>query len=253
MEFVANEVKFVQSILEKKQLTPRKATKELRLVVQYHLALGHSLEDAVDLTVDLVNQVNGDNSGERWRKTLSGMAKDLLKKNDLKMRVVEEITITKNEWIAIEKLEKDHIRRYAFGLLVYSKVLNNDKNSQWVAIDNTSAFLKDVGVSANAETREKYFNVLKKEGMITNAKKAGSLAIRVDFEEKEGESFMVIPEEQIKHFITYYEEQYGSTVANCQLCNGRYSLSKTKGRKPVYCKDCTKERNRLRKQKEREC
>ena len=253
MEFVANEVKFVKNILEKKQLTPRKATKELRLVVQYNLTLGYSLEESVDFVIEFINQVNGDNSGERWRKTLNGMAKDLLKTNDLKMRMVEEIVITKNEWSIIENLEKDHIRRYAFGLLVYSKVLNHDKNSQWVTIDNTSAFLKDVGVSANAEPREKYFNVLKKEGMITNAKKAGSLAIRVDFEEKEGEPFIIIPEEQIKHFITYYDEQYGCTVANCQLCNGRYTIPKTKGRKPIYCKDCTKERNRLRKQKEREC
>lgn len=251
MEVIANEVRYVENLLKNKKLTARKANKEIRLVVQYYLSNFFSIEDTTENTIEFINQVNNDNSGEKWRKTIAGMIKDLIKKNDLKLREINSVSITEKEWSVIEKLEKDYMKRYAFGLLVYSKVLNHEKESKWVVIENTSTFLKDVGVSANSENREKYFNALKKEGLITIAKKTASQAICVDFEEKDGIPMITIPEEQINNFITYFEEQNGYSVLVCPVCNNRFTLNNKKGRKQSYCKKCVKERNKLRKQKER--
>ena len=38
MNFVVNEVRYVEDLLEKKQLTPRKVTKELRMIAKYYLS-----------------------------------------------------------------------------------------------------------------------------------------------------------------------------------------------------------------------
>ncbi len=250
MDFIANEKKYVEKLLNTKTLTPRKVKSDLRLIVQYYLSKGVSTNDTLEIVVHFINEVNKNKSGEKWRDTISGMINDIVKKDDYKLRDIENIVITKNEWDIIKQLDKEHLKKYAFGLLVYSKIINYEKESKWVDINNTSGFAKDVKVNANSENREKYFNMLKNLGLITIAKKSGSTAIRVDLEEKNGEPYIIIPETNIDKFISYYEETKNKLTIRCSLC-GNIDTWKGKGRKPNYCSDCTKERNRLRKQKQR--
>lgn len=250
MDFIANEKKYVEKLLNTKTLTPRKVKKDLRLIAQYYLAKGMSTKETLDSLILFINEVNKNNSGEKWRDVLIGMINDIVKKDDHKLRDIENIVITKGEWEKIKQIDKEHLKRYAFGLLVYSKIINHDKESKWVDINNTSGFAKDVKVNANPENREKYFHALKNRGLITIAKKSGSTAIKIDFEEKNGEPHIIIPESNVSNFISYYEATKNKNAIVCSLC-GDVEIREGIGRKPKYCSKCTKERNRLRKQKQR--
>ena len=253
MNFVANEVRYVENLLEKKQLTPRKVTKELRLTVQYYLSRGYTMEEAVDCVVAFINQVNDNSSGEKWRKTLNGMAKDLIKKNDLIMRTVDEINFTKEEVEAISSLEKETQRRYAWGILLLCKIVNNGKKSKWLYIEHTNKFCKAVGVILpNAKAREKVFNDLKNAGLLKISKQTGNDSMEVLFAKDEGE--IVISFQTYNHLTreeNYFENAmnlYGQIfndkkVYKCQICK---AIIQCDTRVKKYCSVCAEEVKRGR-------
>ena len=63
--------------------------------MQYYLSKGFSQEEVLELVIQFINETNNDNSGFKWQKTVNGMIKDIVKKDDLRMRevaIIEFIT-----------------------------------------------------------------------------------------------------------------------------------------------------------------
>ena len=252
MEFVVNEVKHVENLLKNKKVTPRKVMKELRLIVQYYLSKGCTKEETVELTVQFMNDVNGNSSGEKWRKRIESTTNDIISKQDYELRDIEEIHITNSELEAIKSLNNDKLRRYAFGLLIRCKIINYKKHGQWVILDNTSVFLKEINVTAGGEKREKLFHELQTLGFIEITRMTGGSSIKLHYVNYLEEPVVTIPLKDINEYITYYEELVSNaTIYHCLNCGVRCSWIPKKGRRPNYCRSCDKERTKKRVQKSR--
>lgn len=238
MNFVANEVRYVENLLEKKQLTPRKVTKELRMIAKYYLSR-HDKQTSIELLVDFINQVS--DNGNRWRKTIESIVNDLIGKQDFELRDIEEIHITESELNSIKALDSDLEQRYAFGLIVYCKIWNYKKKGRFVRIDSTTHFAKDCDVNAKREDREKLFHRLKTKGLVNIPRKTGSDSVEVLFVDHEGEPSLTIPIKNIEKFIYYYYDWNGeSKTKECAVC-GELILVKGKA-STKYCDKCKREK-----------
>ena len=186
MEIIANEVLYVENLLKNKKLTPRRVTKDIRLVVQYYLSKGMDETITLRNVVEFVNEVNGDKSGERWSKEIKGIIKDLNK--------IDKVTISKKEIEAISKLKTKNQKKYAWGLLLVCKIVNHEKTSQWVTINHTTKFCKmfEINVSS-AEKREKIFHELVEKGYIRISCRVGSNSMELLFVDGECEDGVEIP------------------------------------------------------------
>lgn len=253
MDIIANEVRYVEQLLKNKQLTPRKATKEIRLVVQYYLSKGFAQEEVLNLTIKFINEVNRDGSGCRWQRTINGMIKDITKKNDLQMREVDEVVVTKKEIEVIKQLSNKRERKYAWGLLVLCKIINHGKQSQWVTIDNASAFCKFIGLRiSTANDRELVFNGLKDKGLVVNSK-MNKTSMKLLFVEDEGEMVYSFPtynkatmQENYKtNAMFLYNLIFdGAKTYQCKHCGCYEKVEKRS--KPMYCPTCAELKKRKR-------
>ena len=241
MEFVVNEVKHVENLLKDKKVTPRKVMKELRLIVQYYLSKGYTKEETVELTVQFMNDVNGNSSGEKWRKRIESTANDIISKQDYELRDIEEIHITNSELEVIKTLSSELEQKYAFGLLVYCKIWNYKKQGKFVRIESTTNFAKNVEVNAKAKDRELLFNRLQEKGLINVPRKTGSDSIEVLYVNYTDEVGITIPLEDIDKFIYYYYQWSNKgKIKRCEVCG---ELILTTSNRSKYCKPCAKATN----------
>ena len=253
MDIIANEVRYVERLLKNKQLTPRKATKEIRLVVQYYLSKGFSQEEVLELVIQFINETNNDNSGFKWQKTVNGMIKDIVKKDDLRMREVDIIEFTKKEVEMIGSLEKEVQRKYAWGLLVLCKVVNSGKKNKWLAVEHTNKFCKKIGVRLSTmKSRELIFHELKNAQLLKISKQTGSTSMEILYIEDEGEvvascstyNHLTSEENYFENAMKLYEMIFnGAKVYKCKVCES-YVLAKTRTKK--YCEICADEVKRGR-------
>lgn len=252
MEVIANEVRYVENLLESKKLNPKRVTKDIRLIVQYYLVRGESPDEILNKVILFINEVNGDSSGERWKRTIKGAIKDLLKKNDLKMREVDKITFTKNEIEAIKTLKTKNQKKCAWGLLVLCKIINNGKESRWVTIEHLSKFCRMVGVNTStSKKRGMIFNELLQNGLIKVSFRTGSESIEVLFEDKvEGEitistyNKFTKEENYFHNAMLLFEKLFlNKKVYECKVCKTQVPIT-TKTRK--YCEVCAEEVKRGR-------
>ena len=253
MDIIANEVRYVEQLLSNKRLTPRKATKEIRLIIQHYLSKGFAQEEVLTLVTRFISEVNGDNSGSRWQRTINGMIKDITKKNDLQMREVDEVVITKEEIEVIKQLTNKRERKYAWGLLVLCKIINYGKQSQWVTIDNASAFCKFVNLRiSTANDRELVFNGLKDKGLVVNSK-MNKTSMKLLFVEDEGEVAYSMP----TYNKATMQENYKTNAMNlyslifdevktyeCKYCGCYEKVEKRS--KPMFCPTCAELKKRKR-------
>ena len=251
MNFVANEVQFVENLLEKKQLTPRKVTKELRMIAKYYLSQ-HDKQTSIEMLVDFMNQVS--ENGNRWRKTIESIVNDLIGKQDFELRDIEEIHITESELNTIKALDSELEQRYAFGLIVYCKIWNYKKKGKFVRIESTTHFAKDCDVRLDRDAKEKLFYRLKEKGLINVPRKTGSDSVEVLFVDHEGEPSLIIPIKNVEKFIYYYYDLVNKhKVKECTVCR---DLILVKGNASTkYCDKCKREKElentRLRVNKHR--
>lgn len=236
MNFVANEVRYVEDLLEKKQLTPRKVTKELRMIAKYYLSQ-HDKQTSIEMLVEFMNQVS--ENGNRWRKTIESIVNDLIGKQDFELRDIEEIHITESELNTIKALDSELEQRYAFGLIVYCKIWNYKKKGKFVRIESTTHFAKDCDVRLDRDAKEKLFYRLKEKGLINVPRKTGSDSVEVLFVDHEGEPSLVIPIKNVEKFIYYYYDLVNKhKVKECAVCR---DLILVKGNSPKkYCGECAK-------------
>ena len=238
MNFVANEVRYVEDLLEKKQLTPRKVTKELRMIAKYYLSQ-YDKQTSIEMLVEFMNQVS--ENGNRWRKTIESIVNDLIGKQDFELRDIEEIHITESELNTIKALDSELEQRYAFGLIVYCKIWNYKKKGKFVRIESTTHFAKDCDVNVKRVDREKLFHRLKTKGLVGVPRKTGSDSVEVLFVDHEGESSLTIPIKNIEKFIYYYYDLVNKhKVKECAVCR---DLILVKGNASTkYCDKCKREK-----------
>lgn len=235
--------------METNDISQRKTSRDLKYIAKYLLGNGFSEDYTISYLIDFMNNYN--NSGSRWKNTIIGIVKDIRKQNNYYLRDVNEIRITRNEISTIKNISwsdirlNDRMKRYAFGLIVYAKILRQKQKDGWVRIDNTSVFCDDIGVKKqNVEIREKTFNKLQELGLLETPRKTGSDSIKVlfiDWEEHDDD--IIIPLNMIEDFKEYYDVYIDGTKIICYCCGN--VVEKSHGNQK-YCAECDKERKKNR-------
>lgn len=234
--------------METNDISQRKTSRDLKYIAKYLLGNGFSEDYTISYLIDFMNNYN--NSGSRWKNTIIGIVKDIRKQNNYYLRDINEIRITQNEIITIKNIswngqDKDRLKRYAFGLIVYAKILRQKHKDGWVKMDNTSVFCKDIGIRpGTTKEREITFNKLQELGLLETPRKTGSDSIKVlfiDWEEHDDD--IIIPLNMIEEFKEYYDIYIDGTKFICQECGIIFETSK---RNPKYCDECMRERERKR-------
>lgn len=257
MNFIVNEKKYVEDILQSGQPNQRNTSRDLRLIAKYLLNDGMSYDDVIMFLVKFMDSYNA--SGDRWRKTISGIVKDLVKQQNFYLRDIQEIRITQYELSIIKDIEwsedirlNDRLRRYAFGLLVYAKVLRTKQKDGWVEISNTSVFCKDCGIKKNGTTSDKEtaFNKLKQLELLEIPRLTGKLGVNLLFIEwEEYEDDIIIPLKDIENFKQYYEWFILQDSFQCRMCLEVFVDESSSYKK--YCDKCKKEKKKKHNEKRR--
>lgn len=257
MNFIVNERKYVEDILQSGQPNQRNTSRDLRLIAKYLLNDGMSYDDVIMFLVKFMDSYNA--SGDRWRKTITGIVKDLVKQQNFYLRDIQEIRITQYELSIIKDIEwsedirlNDRLRRYAFGLLVYAKVLRTKQKDGWVEINNTSVFCKDCGIKKNGTSSDKEtaFNKLKQLGLVDIPRLTGKTSVNVlfiDWEEHDDD--VIIPLKDIENFKQYYEWFILKDSFQCKMCLEVFVDEGSSYKK--YCDKCKKERKKKHNDKRR--
>lgn len=257
MNFIVNERKYVEDILQSGQPNQRNTSRDLRLIAKYLLNDGMSYDDVIMFLVKFMDSYNA--SGDRWRKTITGIVKDIVKQQNFYLRDIQEIRITQKELKTIKKIEwkenhslTNRLQRYAFGLLIYAKILRVKQQDGWIEISNTSVFCKDCGIKKNGTSSDKEtaFNKLKQLELLEIPRLTGKLSVNllfIDWEEHEDD--IIIPLKDIENFKQYFDCFITNESYQCQMCHNIYP--KKTSRTPTYCEKCGKERERKRVSKYR--
>lgn len=246
MNFIINEKLHAEKLMETGDISQRKTSRDLKYIAKYLLGNGFSEEYTISYLIDFMNNYN--NSGSRWKNTIVGIVKDIRKQNNYFLRDINEIRITQNEINTIKNInwdgqDRDRLMRYAFGLVVYAKILRQKQKDGWVKMDNTSVFCKDVDIRpGTTKEREITFNKLQELGLLETPRKTGSDSIKVLFVDwEEHDDDIIIPLDKIEEFKEYYEVCITETKFICEDCGDIFYI---KERKPKYCENCVKERKR---------
>ena len=252
MNFIVNEKMYVEKILESGEPSQRNTSRDLKLIAKYLLNNNIGQEEVINYIVQYMDNYNA--SGGRWKKTITGIVKDIVKQNNYYLRDIQEVRITQKEIEIIKKIHweedkrlNDRLRRYAFGLIVYAKILKTKKKDGWVRIDSTSVFCKDCGIKKSGSTKQKEtpFHVLQDLGLIQIGRLTGSDSLNVlvvDWEENDDD--VIIPLQHIESFELYYSYLITGNNFKCCECNGIFEIQGS--RTPKFCQECSKQRKRNR-------
>lgn len=253
MNFIINEKVHVEKLMETGDISQRKTSRDLKYIAKYLLGNGFSEDYTISYLIDFMNKYN--NSGSRWKNTIIGIVKDIRKQNNYFLRDVNEIRITQNEINTIKNInwdgqDKDRLMRYAFGLIVYAKILRQKQKDGWVKMDNTSVFCKDIGIRpGTTKEREITFNKLQELGLLETPRKTGSDSIKVLFVDWEGhEDDIIIPLDKIEEFKDYYEVYITEIKFICEDCGLIFNRNDVRQK---FCIECIKERRRKRERERR--
>lgn len=248
MNFIVNEKMYVEKILESGEPSQRNTSRDLKLIAKYLLNNSIGQEEVINYIVQYMDNYNA--SGGRWKKTITGIVKDIVKQNNYYLRDIQEVRITQKEIEIIKNIHweedkrlNDRLRRYAFGLIVYAKILKTKKKDGWVRIDSTSVFCKDCGIKKSGSTKQKEtpFHVLQDLGLLKIGRPTGSESIEVLFIDwEENNSDVVIPLKHIENFQMYYSYVITKEMFKCCQCNELFSIEGK--RTPKYCKQCHMQR-----------
>lgn len=252
MNFIVNEKMYVEKILESGEPSQRNTSRDLKLIAKYLLNNSIGQEEVINYIVQYMDNYNA--SGGRWKKTITGIVKDIVKQNNYYLRDIQEVRITQKEINTIKNIHwekdrrlNDRLRRYVFGLIVYVKILRTKKKDGWVRIENTLVFTRDCGIkkSGGAVERETPFHYLQDLGLIQIGRLTGSDSLNVlvvDWEENDDD--VIIPLQHIESFELYYSYLITGNNFKCCECNGIFEIQGS--RTPKFCQECSKQRKRNR-------
>ena len=253
MNFIVNEKMHAEKLIETGEPSQRNTSRDLKYIAKYLLGGGFSEDYTISFLIDYMDKYN--NSGKRWKNTIVGIVKDIRKQNNYYLRDIQEIRITQKEIEVIKGIDwkedkrlNDRLKRYAFGLLVYAKILKVKNKGSWVEINSTGVFCSDVGVEKQKEKlREQTFHKLKELGLVEIGSKTASMSINILFIDwEENESDVIIPIDDIEEFIKYYDVHVlGSKFIECAECGKVVIVAGKAPRK--YCEKCSGKRDQKHK------
>lgn len=253
MNFIVNEKMHAEKLIETGEPSQRNTSRDLKYIAKYLLGGGFSEDYTISFLIDYMDKYN--NSGKRWKNTIVGIVKDIRKQNNYYLRDIQEIRITQKEIEVIkginweeDKRLNDRLKRYAFGLVVYAKILKVKNKGSWVEINSTGVFCSDVGVEKQKEKlREQTFHKLKELGLVEIGSKTASMSINILFIDwEENESDVIIPIDDIEEFIKYYDVHVlGSKFIECAECGKVVIVAGKAPRK--YCEKCSGKRDQKHK------
>ena len=255
MNFIVNEKMHAEKLIETGEPSQRNTSRDLKYIAKYLLGGGFSEDYTISFLIDYMDKYN--DSGKRWKNTIVGIVKDIRKQNNYYLRDIQEIRITQKEIEVIkginweeDKRLNDRLKRYAFGLVVYAKILRIKQKDGWVRIDNTLVFTRDCGIkkSGSAIERETPFNKLQKLGILETPKKTGSDSLNilmVDWEEHNND--IVIPLKDIEDFKKYYLYVITEEMFRCGECGELFPIE-GKGA-PKFCEECKKSKKKAANEK----
>lgn len=253
MNFIINEKLHAEKLMETGDISQRKTSRDLKYIAKYLLGNGFSEDYTISYLIDFMNNYN--NSGSRWKNTIIGIVKDIRKQNNYFLRDINEIRITQNEINTIKNInwdgqDKDRLMRYAFGLIVYAKILRQKQKDGWVKMDNTSVFCKDIGIRpGTTKEREITFNKLQELELLETPRKTGSDSIKVLFVDwEEHDDDIIIPLDKVEEFKEYYEVYIMGTKFICEDCGMIFDRNDIRQK---FCVECIKERRRKREMERR--
>lgn len=253
MNFIINERIHAEKLIETGEPSQRSTSRDLKYIAKYLLSGGFSEDYTISFLIDYMDKFN--NSGKRWKNTIVGIVKDIRKQNNYYLRDIQEVRITQKEIEAIRNINweedrrlNDRLKRYAFGLVVYTKILGVKNKKTWVEISNTTVFCSDIGVEKQKEElREQTFHKLRKLELVEIGTKTASMSINVLFMDwNENDDDIIIPLDELDEFIKYYDIYIeGCKSKKCQDCG---KLIIIKSNRTLRCMDCAKlKKNKLQK------
>ena len=254
MNFIVNEKMHAEKLIETGEPSQRNTSRDLKYIAKYLLGGGFSEDYTISFLIDYMNKYNG--SGSRWKNTIVGIVKDIRKQNNYYLRDIQEIRITQKEIEVIkginweeDKRLNDRLKRYAFGLVVYLKILKVKNKGSWVDISNTGVFCGDIGVEKQKEKlREETFNKLKTLGLIEISSMTANASINVFFVDwEEHDNDIVIPLKDIEDFKKYYSYTVAGKMFRCGECGELFPIE-GKGA-PKFCEECKKSKKKAANEK----
>ena len=254
MNFIVNEKMHAEKLIETGEPSQRNTSRDLKYIAKYLLGGGFSEDYTISFLIDYMNKYNG--SGSRWKNTIVGIVKDIRKQNNYYLRDIQEIRITQKEIEVIkginweeDKRLNDRLKRYAFGLVVYLKILKVKNKGSWVDISNTGVFCGDIGVEKQKEKlREETFNKLKTLGLIEISSMTANASINVFFVDwEEHDNDIVIPLKDIEDFKKYYSYTVTGKMFRCGECGELFPIE-GKGA-PKFCEECKKSKKKAANEK----
>lgn len=251
MNFIVNEKMHAEKLIETGEPSQRNTSRDLKYIAKYLLGGGFSEDYTISFLIDYMDKYNG--SGSRWKNAIVGVVKDIRKQNNYYLRDIQEIRITQKEIEVIKGInwegqDKDRLRKYAFGLIVYCKILRQKQKDGWVRMENTSVFCKDINIRPGTlKQREITFNKLQELELLETPRKTGSDSLNILFVDwTENDDDIIISLDDIEEFMKYYDICIlGSKFIKCVECGKVVTIVEKSPRK--YCEKCSERRNQKHK------
>ncbi len=165
--------------------------------------------------------------------------KDVAKKRMLDIYNITEVEITNNEWNKIIGLDDKILERVAFIMLVYQKITEkiSPKSNAWIN-QSIDAIFKEAAVYKRGMDQRKVLYELYKLEYIEQPKACDKTSFKINFVDRNSDiKFKINSFENVISY--YYEYRNNEKYKKCEVCDIRFRIEKTKGRKK-YCSLCAK-------------
>lgn len=168
------------------------------------------------------------------------MIKSVSKYDSFELLNIKSISITKEEWNNILKLNSDILERISFIMLIYQKIniIKNPKSNGWIN-NCISDIFREAKVGYTGDEQKKFLYNLYENEYILMKNTCDSSSIKINYINVDSEEFIHI--DNFENVISYYYEyKNGEVWKECGVCRKRFKL-KTKNSPQKYCNKHQKE------------
>lgn len=246
MNFIINELKYAQDILKNKDILDD-TIKKIIVLIKYYKQMGMNREQIYNEIEDFMISNYPNYNKAMWQDTIQSLVVKFAK-SKYKLRIIDNVYITKEEMDFILSKNNDKMERILFIMLVYAKIYNSNG---WINTDIKYIF-KYSNCRDNSKNQYLYMNKLYNEGILEFPKSIKNNSFRITY--LNNTKNLAI---EIKDFdnpiMYYYEYKNPNSVGNCEMCGKKILKDGKKHNSKKYCTDCsTRNRREYKKKKQRE-